>query len=297
MIMPSHHTQLMNRVIGLCTKTKDYPSTFADHGYQVELIEQSIITKAGDTVKPDIVIASEKYRNIIAFDCKGGHSIDSEQLKRYQTLTSDDLSRWIRLHNSPVSHNLCYAFRVLQATSPVVSETLPLPLLIFGDHDIRKVRAFAIPDLDRAFEPFISLTGLHPPLSHYPFSEEDDDVVILPIVLRKLVELAFNKNRGGPSALEEATFDLPEIVESTHPYWDALSEEHRGRLKRRVKRIMKRLITEEKELAERIQALENREGYIIRAPLNQLQKIAYDIIERWEKQPKLNAFPTSESND
>jgi hypothetical protein len=33
-------------------------------------------------------------------------------------------------------------------------------------------------------------------MSHYPFSEQDDDAVILPIVLRKLVQLAFGKNRG-----------------------------------------------------------------------------------------------------
>jgi len=283
----------MNRVIGLCVRTKDYPSTFADHGYKVELIEQGFRTATGEQVKPDIIIASEKYQNIICFDCKGGHTIEADQLKRYLTLTPDDLSRWIRLHNSPVSNSLCFAFRVLERTSPVVKETTPHPLLILGDDVISKIRDFSIPDLDSAFEPSIPLAGNHPPLSHYPFSDQDDEPVILPIVLRKLVQLAFNKNRGGPSALEEATFNSPQVIESTHPYWEALASEHRNRLADRIRGIMKRMITNEPALKEHIQTLEAREGYMIRGPLIQLQKIAEEIIAANETQARLNSFPAA----
>jgi len=181
----------------------------------------------------------------------------------------------------------------LEGTNPVIKATTPHPLLILGDDAISKIRKFSIPDLDRAFEPSISVAGNYPPLSHYPFSDQDNDAIILPIILRKLVQLAFNKNRGGQSALEESTFNSQQVVESTHPYWDALSSEHRNRLADRIRNIMKRLITDEPVLREYIETLEARDGYMIRGPLIQLQEIALKIIADRETQARLNSFPSA----
>src|SRR5437667_3732621 len=114
---------------------------------------------------------------------------------------------------------------------------------------------------------------MYPPLSHYPISEQDDKTVIIPIMLRKLVQLALERSRGGPSALDSSTFDDPMIVKSTHPYWEALSNEHRKRLSDKVQRIRKELLAIELELKNHIQDLESREGFKVRGPLSQLQKV------------------------
>ncbi len=280
----------MNRVIGLCVKTRDYPSTFADYGYQVQLIEQSFTTEGGEQVKPDIVVASERCRHIICFDCKGGHTVERDQIDRYRTLTPNDLSRWIRLRSAPASHNLCFTFRELERLNPIIQETSPHPLLILGDDSIAKIRDFSVSDLNNAFNSPVSLAGKHPPVSYYPFSDQDNDIVIFPIVLRKIVQLALNKHRGGPSALDTAIFDSPQIVESTHPYWDALSNEHRNRLANRVKTILRRLMANETELRNHLETLESREGFKVLGPLVQLQRVVEKIIERDETQPQLNRF-------
>ena len=145
-------------------------------------------------------------------------------------------------------------------------------------------------DLDQAFGSSVSLIGKHPPLSHYPFSDHDDDIVIFPIALRKLVQLALNKHRGGDSALDVATFDSPQIVESMHPYWSALSIEHRNKLTERVRSILRRLVTNEPELGKHLETLELRGGFKVHGPLAQLQTAIEKLIKRYEVQPQLNGF-------
>lgn len=271
-------------------KTRDYPSALADLGYDVRLIEQKLTTGGGFQVKPDIIVASERYQHLICFDCKGGRSVEHDQIVRYGTLSPSDLARWVRLHNSPTTHNVCLAFRILDSQSHIVSDTMPYPLLILGDSTIEKIRDFSISDLNKAFGSPISLAGFHPPVSYYPFSELDDDVVLLPVVLRRIVELAYNQHRGGPSVLDDATFDIPHIVESIHPYWDALSVEHRNNLSNRVREMMRTVIGSEPDLREHIDVLQSRAGIKVRGSLVQLQRVAQEILERREKQPKLSKF-------
>lgn len=92
---PCNHTKLMNYVIGMCKKQRNWINVLADLGYEPQLIEQQIRTSSDETVKPDLIAASNKLLHSLVFECKGGTTLEPEQLKRYSTLTRDDLRRWI----------------------------------------------------------------------------------------------------------------------------------------------------------------------------------------------------------
>ena len=291
---PCNHTKLMNYIIGMCKKHKDWITVLADLGYSPELVEQKIRTSSEDIVKPDIIVTSTKLVHSLVFECKGGITIDQNQIKRYSALEKTNLLRWVG-HASPMFTPDNFRFDVgisdLEENHPfVVAEVRDLPIITFGASKVVKSGEFRSSELNAAFKNPISLSGKVPPLSYYPFCEEDKDPYIATFVIRGLLAIAIKKAKGGPTAFDESLITRDEILKSLfNPIIDALAKEHQGRLKERIKEIIRWVMAKE-EMKEAFGTIEQQAGYKISRPLEKLANEASKFIENLETQQSLMPF-------
>lgn len=277
----------MNYVIGLCTRGISWPSTLANLGYEVQIIEQTIGTTSGDRVKPDIIAVSNKYLHALVFDCKGGISIDIQQVSRYSGLDVADLARWVTVYSSgQLKFDVCFPIMKSNETF-LLDPTEPYPLMTFSSVEIAIIRNFSISVLNSIFP--INLDYMIPPLNYYPFSDQDQDAVIVPRVLRMIVQVALTNARGGPSSLDQ-TFYTEEVLSQIHPYWKALSTEHRNSLAVRIRKIVKHLLESQPELRASLEELETKKGYKILSPLKALRQKAEEIANQMETQETITKY-------
>lgn len=87
----SNHMLLMNMVIGLCKRTSDWPSILRNLGYEVDWVEPRLINSEGKKVVPDLMLTSNKFLHSLIVECKGGKTLDKDQLDRISKLTVESI--------------------------------------------------------------------------------------------------------------------------------------------------------------------------------------------------------------
>jgi len=92
----SNNVRLLNAIIGLCMKQRDWPSLLHDYGYCVHSMELDFETSSGKEISPDLIISSNRQRHCLLFENKGG-GLDKgrHQMDNYATLTNDDIKKWV----------------------------------------------------------------------------------------------------------------------------------------------------------------------------------------------------------
>ncbi|RCW86902.1 hypothetical protein DER71_10610 [Halanaerobium sp. DL-01] len=90
--------ELVNIIIGLTFPRAGFPHPFYDLDYEVKALEQSFVNKKGNTVKPDLIIASQRGFLII-FEAKSGKNAEEEQLKNYADIENRDLINNVGFQN------------------------------------------------------------------------------------------------------------------------------------------------------------------------------------------------------
>lgn len=279
----SQHTKLMNYVIGMCTKTANWPCVFFQHGYKVQLIEKSIRTTAGHTVVPDIIAASGKTLHALIFDCKGGITVEQDQVQRYGTLEHYNFSNYLDIHDREhMTFDVCYA-DIYQNHSAIREHIGNFPVITFGD-SITKENDFKLPMLNKSLRNPISLEGSRPPLSYYPFSERDDRCEIIPHLLRALISIAIEKNKGQMDVVSNKILENEEVLQRVHKMWNALSKQHREILERKMKEIFEILKNQYKDtFALQLQEIQEKEGYHINTTLSSFSKSCEKIMMDCDK--------------
>ena len=66
-----------------------------------------LITSDGRRTQPDIVASSERLHNYLACDCKGGTTIEQDQLDRYASLNRSALNLELAKENLVDSIMMC----------------------------------------------------------------------------------------------------------------------------------------------------------------------------------------------
>jgi hypothetical protein len=265
----------MNYVIGLCKGNKAWASVLRDLQYSVEYIEQSIRTSSNQLVKPDVIKVSKKRNHAIVIDCKSGTS-DADQLSRYNTLTKEDLLRWVDV---PSKEQFTFDVCVVdfENNHKDIMSTTNFPIITFSKNTITKSNNFSETNLDSALSKPIDITEMMPPSDYYPFSEFDTDSVIIPRVLRIMVTVALKKMRGGQDVFDQTIFTTDEILQMIHPLWKALSVEHRESLRERIRKIIAHLMRPDMGLSEHLHNVQ-RDGFRIRGPAESFTKLCEKII-------------------
>jgi len=283
----------MNYLIGMCKKHKDWVCVLNDLGYDLSIIEQRIRTSSGEAVKPDIIFTSNKLIHSLVFECKGGITVDTEQLRRYGTLTENDF-RWVNIYTFDNFHfDVCIVDIQKNHSSVLFHVKNQFPMITFGDKKMFKTGEFKENELNKIYQTPITLKGKIPPLSYYPFSEEDEKAYIIPFVMRGLVSIAVKKAKGGSSVFERELITRDEIMEKVfNPVFKTLSRTHQRQLKEKIKEVMHLLLSRE-ETKEALGIIEGRAGYKISNALGKLMKEAEKVAKQFETQQFLTDFPQS----
>jgi hypothetical protein len=165
-----------------------------------------------------------------------------------------------------------------------------VPIITFGDSRLVRTGQFNNAALNSTFKEPIDLDGKIPPLSYYPFGEQDKDPYIAAFVIRSLLAIAIKKSRGGPSVFDKTVITRDEILKLIfNPIIDALSSEHQGRLKEKIKEVI-RWVMANKEMNEAFGTIEQMVGYKINRPLEKLINEANKFIANLETQQPLIPF-------
>jgi len=287
---PSPHTILINSAIGFCVKNDSWIHPLADLGYKAQLIEQTIRTeKSGKTVKPDVIATSNKTIHSIVFDCKGGKTINDQQISRYTDLTKDDLSRWISVFTQDhYSHDVC-VFDFKKNHDSIIQNVKNFPILTLSDYSLEKANTFSKPEVDKKFQHSIITKQLKPPISYYPFSETEDRRVIIPHILRAIVSLLMDRSTKDVDATNPESFTNDKILLRIHKMWGILSREHQNSLKDLVKNIIKDLKSSYPKFESQITTIQlsNKTSTLA---LSNLIKTCEEIIEKEEEKTWLDDY-------
>jgi hypothetical protein len=286
----------MNYVIGICNNSTDWPDTLHKLEYRVAILEKSIRTSSNQIVVPDIIAVSKKYTHSIAFDCKGGNTIKDDQVGRYKTLQGQNFVNWVDIHDPDhMTVDVCFAglesnfARIMQAVGK------DFPILTFHNDRIAKENSFHINALNTAFRNPISLKDTNPPLSYYPFSENDDRCEIIPHMLRALVSVVTDRVNSGTNILSDNLLDDEEVLRKIHKMWDALSQEHREVLVKKMKEIFSILKEKYKDtFSKQLEDLQTRVGTNIHSTLRAFSNTCNQIMEDCNKQMKVSQKLLSE---
>jgi hypothetical protein len=284
----------MNYIIGMCKKHRDWITVLHDLGYSPFLIEQKFSTNTGEAVTPDIVVTSTQLIHSLVFECKGGITVDQDQLDRYAALDKTALFRWVE-HANPLFTLQNFHFDVclsdLEENHVLIAPMVKhLPILTFGNLRVTKSGRFQDNTLNTAFREPIDLDGKIPPISYYPFGEKDKDAYIATYIIRGLLAIALKKAKGGPTVFDQSLMTRDEILKLVfNPVIDALSTDHRGRLKEKIKEVIRWVMANE-EMKNAFGSIEQQAGYKINRPLEKLINAANKFIANLETQKSLIPF-------
>ena len=280
----------MNYIIAMCKHNKQWITVLTDLGYEAQIIEQSLTTSSGDIVKPDIITASNKFLHSIVFECKGGRTIDVNQLRRYSTLEADNLLRWVTVFDrTSLQFDVCLS-DLIENHRFIKSANQLFPMLTFDSEELFKTREFKSTKLNETFKEPISLKGKIPPLFYYPFSEEDKDSYIAVHVIRALVSIALKNSKGGPDVFEKSIVSCDEIVaQNFNHVWLALSMSHRRRLKEKIREVIRRIMARE-SMKEALGIIQQKQGYKIVKNLEKLREQAEALVEELKSQRPMTDF-------
>ncbi len=285
---PSPHTILINCAIGFCKKSDSWIHPLADLGYKAQLIEQTIRTESGKSVKPDVVATSNKTTHSVVFECKGGTTISDDQILRYEDLTPSDLLRWVDVRISDnYSHDVC-VFNFTKNLKSIISK-ISFPILSISNISLEKHNNFSKKELDAKFASPISIKSLKPPISYYPFSESDDRRVITPHVLRAMISVLMNRKLNHVDLTDPQSFLNEVILSRIHKMWKILSKEHQNSLKNLIPEIIKDLKSTYPKFADQIRTIQSSTKPNTIA-ISNLRKTCYDILKKEEGKIRLDDY-------
>ena len=254
---PSLHTVLINSVIGFCKKNQSWIHPLDDLGYTPQLIEQTIgMKQAGERVKPDVVVTSNRLIHSIVFECKGGETIDHSQILRYEHLRASHLLQWIDVYDRKnYSHDVCI---LIWKTSETVQSMTNLPILSLSDSMLEKKHSFSKQELNEKFSEPLSINDRKPPISYYPFSTDDDRRIVVPHVLRGVCWM-LSKKTGQIDAMNPDTYVSEEAMKRIHKMWNILSRQHQNSIKKLVKNTIEYLFTKYPNLKNSVSSIQTSE--------------------------------------
>jgi len=238
----SEHTLLINKMIGLTKRLKDWPSTLNTLGFNLILIEPTFnVANGGGIIRPDLFLSSKKLTHSLIIECKSGETLDKhseKQLRKYSMVKAEDVMHRANVYDpKKLTVEVCFAINHSnKILAKKINNNYSFPILIFSDKKLYKENTFKHPKLDEVFSSEIPLTD-YPPTSFYPFSDDEEDSLISLYVFRKLLALALKQ-----SYKNEMEVDINSLLKSIHPCWDHIHDKKKNEILKRVSEILKKYI-------------------------------------------------------
>jgi len=281
-------------VIGFCqSETKSWIHPLADLGYRAELLEEKIPLIGGKEVKPDVVAYSKRLNDSLVVDCKGGASINQEQLGRYQLLTSQELKNYITLYDinqHTIDRCIVDFQRHHDEHAKLVGE---FPCLTMGDTHLTKSGKFTEEKLDSAFDKAIAIPNeMVPPTSYYPFSDTESQGMVVKEVIRVWFVILQDKRKRNLNVFADETYSDIDVLKTLHPMYGIMGQAHRDALVERVLEIVRYLQRAYSDFTKHVFDAQNLriEGADIQVRIANLVEEAQQIIEQEDQRVGLDRY-------
>jgi hypothetical protein len=234
MLKISNHTLLINCVIGFSKRIQGWPDFLRNRGYWVELIEPRFILSSFEKINPDIMFSSNRLTHSLVAECKGGTSLEEGQLRKYGQLDVAAVRPRVSLAE-PDRMTIDSVFVCLEGAEDQLAASMStiqiFPILVVGKKTVRLVNHFSKGELNTVLaEPLDVDTP--PPVSFYPFGDEDDADYIAAFVFQELVSIAAQRK---PQPEE---IDADSMLAAIHPLWDSVDDSKKKKLRDKVNAIL-----------------------------------------------------------
>jgi len=254
-MLANKHTILMNMLIGLCYKTKTWLHILADCGYKLQVIEQTMTTRSGDSIEPDVIVSSNRERHAIVFECKGGKNTSTDQERRYRTLDTRTLGMWITVRPGLDRHTVSYA--VTDEGMSRIGVHTDLPLLVFGQNDIRARGDLGSNCLNKTLSSPVPLDNMKIPITHYPYGPNDTAAALAPHIYQGIVRLVSTNMASANIASDEM---VDKIFEINHPHHEMLSTDIARQIRKQIKKTIKSQFLTDSRVRELLEKIRSGEG-------------------------------------
>ncbi len=229
----SEHTQLINCLIGLTRRVRDWPSTLRDLGFRLEWIGPLLTTPRGDKVQPDLLLGSKRLLYALPIEAKGGKNINESQLKHLLDLDRDSIVPRVNVHNPrELQFEIVYSStgQNVNSVSRQVSQVADVPVIAFDSRRITKRNKFKREELEVAFKDPILLNG-PAPTSFYPFDVNDDNGIVALHILRRIVGQSITRSGSG-------ILQARDLAAEVHPLWNSMDDRTRAALESKVDSVL-----------------------------------------------------------
>ncbi len=278
----SEHTLLMNQIIGLCTNTYGWPSTLKDLGYFVDWVEPTFLNSEGKKVNPDLLLSSNKLLHSLVVECKGGTSLDDDQLDRLIKVTVDSIRNMVNIYTAKgLRHDLTFVTdsNSKDAIISKIYDKSPYPVLFFSKENLSKRGTFELKELEEVFKNPVELEGV-PPTGFIPFNTNDDISVIAPYVFQYLLEMALK------NPMEDSLeIDIDKLLNNIFPFWKNTEESKKKEFRGKINNILFEYKSE--NLMNYLDRIKGKPTWHITQSLQAFAKEANKIIDDLDKQKKL----------
>lgn len=201
---------MLNLWIGLCRGEAGLPPDIRHLGYKHKWIELQFSNSDGDSVKPELIIASDRAGHTVLLEWKRGANTEEDQLRRYGAVERIDLIE--RAYLSPqetLAHDTCVVGLKQHAERLVTGVSRSgqgFPLLIIEEDGISlRLNGFARQELSDVFDPKLLLDFSKVPTQLVPFDHNSEFWEIAEHVLPQVVQYM---RRGEPRVtLDQVTTD------------------------------------------------------------------------------------------
>ena len=226
---------MLNLWIGLCRGEAGLPPDIRHLGYKHKWVELQFPNSQGESVKPELIIASDRVGHTVLFEWKEGANTEQDQLRRYARVDSNDLVQRAALSpDEAAAHDICVLGLEEHAErlSIGVSQSgYTFPLLVLEEDGISlHLNQFTKQELTRIFEPklFVDLSKV--PTQIVPFDHNSEFWEIAEHIIPQIVEYMC---RGTPR------FTLEQVANDCVPVWEVvMAMEYKRELKIRIKQVI-----------------------------------------------------------
>jgi len=231
----SDHTVQMNAWIALTRSDPTFSHTLAELDYECDIVEPPIFISDHD-VRPDVVLTSPPQSHSLLVDCKSS-TVEEDQLERYQSLGGREDALISQGVVSDVTVENLNAEVTLSSFEDLSKRDIPSVFaLVQFQHDPGS--GFSVWNLggyEFEFEPLRDVFPINGapseplPVSYYPYDiYEEDRRSFVRHVLQSVISLA----------VKEGKFSAKAVVQDSHRYWEALSNQKQEELVRRAKQTI-----------------------------------------------------------
>lgn len=235
----SDHTRLMNLIINLSIKNRICDPILYRNNYELDSIEVEFNKLNGDKISSDILLKNAKLNRLLFIECKDG-GLELDQADRYETLSNEDiLTAKITNLSEDINHEIAYVGtddKKDKLIRDIQNGSFIFPVIVEKNSKINlEYNKFDCTILQNIFTSNGGVSVAKFSTEYYPFGKDDSDAYILSRLYPALVKYS----------LSGAEFDVEDLLNDTHKYYNLIDKQSIKELKGRIGRMLSDLKKQE----------------------------------------------------